>query len=72
MVQVRHVAKQGLISAPEIRRQLDKYIPPTWERTPSSLRFWRGNVTALLLDDIEDENSPRPWPTRCWRPCGGS
>jgi len=51
----RHVEKQGLISGPEIRRQLDKYVYPKWGTT-KFLDIRRGNVTALL-DSIEDHHS---------------
>ena len=51
----RHVEKQGLISKPEIRRQLDKYVYPKWGTT-KFLDIRRGNVVALL-DHIEDSAS---------------
>jgi integrase len=52
----RHVEKQGLISAPEIRRQLNVYIYPKWANTKFD-EIRRGTV-AKLLDDIEEEHTP--------------
>jgi integrase len=51
----RHVEKQGLISAGEIRRQLDKYVYPKWAGT-KFLDIRRGQVVALL-DYVEDNSS---------------
>ena len=68
----RHVEKQGLISNPEIRRQLDKYVYPEKWGTTKFLDIRRGNVVAALLDHIEDSASAEPWRTTCWRPCAGS
>ena len=54
---VRHVEKNELRSAGEIKRLLDKYVLPTW----SDLQFVsirRSDVTALL-DHIEDDHGAR-------------
>ena len=52
----RHVYKQGLRSAPEIKRQFERYLYPVWEAEPfSSIR--RGKVVELL-DSIEDKSGP--------------
>lgn len=52
----RHVDKQGLRSAYEIKRQLNRYVYPEWGSEPfRSIR--RGKVVELL-DDIEDNSGP--------------
>jgi integrase len=51
----RHVEKQGILSAYEIRRQLDKYVYPKWAST-KFLDIRRGQVVALL-DHVEDNSS---------------
>jgi integrase len=50
----RHVEKRGLLSADEIRRQLDKYVYPRWSNT-KFLDIRRNNVNDLL-DRIEDDS----------------
>ena len=52
----RHVEGQGLLTAPEIRRQLEVYVYPKW-KDDKFLDIRRGNV-ANLLDYIEDKHSP--------------
>jgi integrase len=53
----RHVDKEGLISAPEIRRYLQTHLLPSWGgREFISIR--RGDVTRLL-DDVEDSSGAR-------------
>jgi integrase len=53
----RHVERNGLRTAPEIKRLLDKHILPAWgEREFISIR--RSDVAALL-DHVEDNNGPR-------------
>ena len=50
----RHVKENALISGPEIRRQLDKYIYPRW-RDRKFLEITRHDVN-LLLDRIADQH----------------
>ena len=53
----RHVRANGLRSAPEIERNLTKYIYPTWQaREFDSIR--RSEVAALL-DTVQDNHGPR-------------
>jgi integrase len=53
----RHVRKNGLRSAAEIERLIDRYILPAWrDREFVSIR--RSDV-ASLLDHIEDKHGPR-------------
>jgi integrase len=52
----RHVEAKGLISAPDIRSYLARYLVPSWAgREFSSIR--RGDV-AKLLDSVEDSSGP--------------
>jgi integrase len=53
----RHVRKNGLRSAAEVERLLDRYILPTWKGRPF-VEIRRSDVTALL-DRVEDEHGPR-------------
>ena len=53
----RHVEAKGLRSAPEITRLLNAHVLPLWgSREFTSIR--RSDVAALL-DDVEDNHSPR-------------
>jgi integrase len=53
----RHVAKNGLRTAKEMRRVIEKYVLPYW-RDRDFVEIKRSDV-AMLLDQIEDENGPR-------------
>jgi integrase len=53
----RHVDANGLRSAREIRRLLQAHVLPAWGERPF-LGIRRGDV-ASLLDDVEDNHSPR-------------
>jgi integrase len=53
----RHVEPNGLRTAPEIKRILDKHILPTWrDREFTAIR--RSDVAALL-DKVQDNHGPR-------------
>lgn len=52
----RHVEKNKHRTAPEMRRQVEKYILPYW-RDRIFVEIRRGDVTALL-DMIEDKHGP--------------
>ncbi|MER8644688.1 integrase family protein [Mesorhizobium sp. M1252] len=53
----RHVAAKGLLSEKEIKRCLEVYVYPKWEKREfTGIR--RGDV-ATLLDEIEDGNGAR-------------
>ncbi|MFK0688168.1 tyrosine-type recombinase/integrase [Mesorhizobium sp. IMUNJ 23033] len=53
----RHVAAKGLLSEKEIKRCLDVYVFPKWEKREfTAIR--RGDV-ATLLDEVEDGNGAR-------------
>ncbi|MBZ9910128.1 integrase family protein [Mesorhizobium sp. BR115XR7A] len=53
----RHVAAKGLLSEKEIKRCVDVYVSPRWEKR-EFIGIRRGDV-ATLLDEIEDSNGAR-------------